>query len=62
MQLDIMDDYKQEIETISEKYEEKKEKKEEVKDKATSTSTVSLSIEGTAKGDLTTKADPVKVK
>ncbi|MGV8126981.1 MAG: tetratricopeptide repeat protein [Methanothrix sp.] len=62
IQLDIMDDYKQEIETISKKYEEKKEKKEEVKDKATPTSTISLSIEGTAKGDLTTKADSAKAK
>ena len=61
-QLDIMEDYKDEIGAISKKYEEKKEKKEEAKEKAKPTSTISLSIEGTAKGEMTAIADSEKKK
>lgn len=52
-QLDIMEDYKEDIEAISKKHEEKKE---EPKKKLTPISTMSLSIEGTAKGEIS-KAD-----
>jgi hypothetical protein len=56
-QLDIMEDYKEDIEAISKKYEEKKETKEEPKEKLTPVSTLSLSIEGTAKGEIASKAE-----
>jgi hypothetical protein len=61
-QLDIMEDYKNDIDALCEKYAEKKDKKEEPKEKVTPTSTISLSIEGSAKGDITSKEDSKEKK
>jgi hypothetical protein len=54
-QLDIEEDYKEEIEAISKKYEEKKDKKEEPDKNVKPTSSISLSIEGSAKGEISSK-------